>query len=177
MSFDDQPCLVGPRIALSPMVAGDLPALRAAASDPKTWEQHPGWDRYKPEVFDPYFEFLLTSGGTLVARDDGKVIGCSRYYPVPDQSDDIGIGFTFLTHSYWGGSWNREMKRLMIEHAFNSFARIWFHIAPDNTRSQIATTRLGAVWQYDAVVPLAPGAGLNKCYVMTPASWTAANAD
>lgn len=175
MSFDDQPTLTGPRLTLSPLASSDKADLRGAASEPRTWEQHPARDRYKPEVFDPYFDFLLAAGGTLCARQGDRVIGCSRYYSVPDQPE-IGIGFTFLTCTHWGGGWNREMKRLMVEHGFRSFDRIWFHIAPDNTRSQVATTRLGAVWRYDADLDLGFGPAATKCYEMTPESWEAADA-
>lgn len=177
MSFDNAPVLTGPRLTLSPLTAADKPGLRTAASDPETWAQHPAHNRWQPEVFDPYFDFLLAAGGTLCAREGDQIIGCSRFYPVPDQPRDIGIGFTFLARSHWGGRYNGEMKSLMVTHAFAAFDRIWFHIAPDNLRSQIATTRLGAVWDYDAKLDLGPGPSLTKCYVMTPESWEAAHAD
>ncbi|KPP89060.1 MAG: acetyltransferase [Rhodobacteraceae bacterium HLUCCA08] len=169
--FDDQPELNGKRLCLRPMQAADRAGLFAAASDPATWEQHPADDRWRPEAFDPYFDVLLDAGGTLVARAGDAIIGCSRFYPVPDHPGDIGIGFTFLAPSHWGGGWNREMKALMLAHAFRHFDRVWFHIAPGNLRSQIATTRLGAVFRYDAELDLGTGSSLTKCYVMTPDSW------
>ena len=177
MEFDDQPILTGPRLTLRPLTESDRASLRQAASDPRTWEQHPARERWRPDVFDPYFDFLLAAGGTLAAWEADTIIGCSRFYAVPDQPADIGIGFTFLAPTHWGGRFNTEMKRLMVTHAFATFARIWFHIAPDNTRSQIATTRQGAVWRYDAELNLGPGPSLTKCYEMTPETWEAAHAD
>ena len=177
MEFDAHPTLIGPRLTLRPLSPEDRAGLKAAASDPRTWDQHPARDRWKAEVFDAYFDFLLAAGGTLVATEGDRIIGCSRFYPVPDQPEDIGIGFTFLAPTHWGGSYNTEMKRLMVTHAFASFSRIWFHIAPDNTRSQIATTRQGAVWRHDATLDLGPGPSLTKCYDMTRESWEAAHAD
>ncbi|MEM8878450.1 MAG: GNAT family N-acetyltransferase [Pseudomonadota bacterium] len=174
MTFDNQPTLVGAGVTLKPLTAEDRPGLHAAASDPRTWEQHPTSKRHTPEVFHPYFDFLLGAGGTLAVWEGDRIIGCSRYYPVPDQPTDIGIGFTFLAPSHWGGSYNFEIKELMITHAFQSFDRIWFHIGSNNLRSQIATTRLGAEWRYDAELDLGTGPSLTKCYVMTPESWTAA---
>jgi RimJ/RimL family protein N-acetyltransferase len=171
MMFDDAPALQGARLTLSPLRAEDRAGLHAAARDPRTWEQHPARERWRPEVFDPYFDFLLAAGGTLVARLGDEIIGCSRYYPVPDQPGDIAIGFTFLDCRHWGGAMNREMKALMLEHAFASFDRVWFHIAPANLRSQIATTRLGAVWQHDAALDLGFGLSVTKCYVLTRAAW------
>jgi RimJ/RimL family protein N-acetyltransferase len=174
MAFNSQPTLAGPRLTLRPLAAEDREGLRAAASDPSTWEQHPARQCDTPEVFNPYFDFLLGAGGTLAVWEDDQIIGCSRYYSVPDQTADIGIGFTFLSPSHWGGHFNREIKRLMIDHAFGTFGQIWFHIAPDNLRSQIATTRLGAEWRYDAELDLGTGPSANKCYAMTPQTWAAA---
>lgn len=166
MMFDAAPTLRGPRLTLSPMVEADRAGLRAAASDPRTWEQHPARERWRAKVFDPYFDFLLAAGGVLVARLGDEIIGCSRFYQVPDQPDDIAIGYTFLDCRYWGGAMNREMKALMLAHAFASFERVWFHIAPDNLRSQIATTRLGAVWKYDTEMDFGAGPVLTKCYAL-----------
>ena len=132
---------------------------------------------------DPRHFFLhkepLTQQGdcpTLVATlaDSGEIIGCSRLYAVPDQPGDWGIGFTFLRRSHWGGGWNREMKRLMVGHVLRQHERVWFHIAPENYRSQIATTRLGARFQYDADLALGGAPTRMKCYVMTADDWTGA---
>jgi RimJ/RimL family protein N-acetyltransferase len=79
-------------------------------------------DRYKPEAFRAYFGEALDSRGALVALDrkSGRVIGSSRYFWYgPDQSE-LEIGWTFLARPYWGGDYNREMKRLMLDHAFQS---------------------------------------------------------
>ena len=169
---DISPVLVSDRLRLVPLAEGDLAELAAAMTDPLIWEQHPAKDRGEPEAAARYARFLLDAGGTLVARDAaGRVIGCSRFYPVPDQPGDWGIGFTFLVRACWGGAWNRGMKALMLGHLFRTQPRAWFHIAPDNLRSQIATTRLGAVWRYDATLDLGAGPAPLKCYEMTPETW------
>ncbi|MFQ6547456.1 GNAT family N-acetyltransferase [Aestuariibius sp. 2305UL40-4] len=144
--FDPPPTLDGPTFRLAPLRAGDIPALTEAVSDPVTWAGHPATDRYKPEIFTPYAEKLLAAGGTLTLTDraQDRITGCSRYYPVPGEEDGIGIGFTFLHHSYWGTGANREVKRLMLDHAFAHVPEVWFHIAPTNIRSQKATAKLGA---------------------------------
>ncbi len=51
-----QPTLQGTLVHLSPMRAEDHDDLYAVAKDPLIWEQHPSWDRYKPEVFRPVFD-------------------------------------------------------------------------------------------------------------------------
>ena len=57
----------------------------------------------------------------------------------------VEIGWTFLARAYWGGRYNGEMKRLMLEHAFRSVDRVIFIIGPENRRSQRAVEKIGAV--------------------------------
>ena len=173
-SFDAQPTLTGETLVLSPLRAEDCPGLQAAAASPDLWAGHPAKDRWKPEVFLPYFDFLLASGTTLCVRDraTGRIIGCSRYYPAPDRPDSMSIGFTFLAQDYWGGSANFEMKRLMLDHAFGSFPEVWLHIAPTNIRSQKATAKLGAVHSHDAMLALtAAPATLTMCFRLSREGW------
>ncbi len=153
-NFDTQPILSGETLSLRPLHREDFDGLYAAASDPETWAGHPASDRYKEDVFSKYFDFLLNNGGALVVLDRqlDKIIGCSRYYVAPDVPDSISIGFTFLQHDYWGGSTNRELKKLMLGHAFETFAEVWFHIDANNIRSQKATAKLGAKHIYDATI-------------------------
>lgn len=172
-SFDDQPVLDGPTLHLRPLAADDLDGLAAAASDPETWAGHPARERYKRDVFEPYFRFLLDSGGTLAVRDrkNGEIIGCSRYYAPPDRPDGISIGFTFLRHAYSGGQSNFEMKSLMLDHAFERFPSVWFHIAPTNIRSEKATKKLGAVHAYDATLAFAGSSSDWMCFRLDREAW------
>lgn len=171
--FDPQPRLECETLLLRPLAAEDRAGLRAAASDPGTWAGHPAKDRWKPEVLDLYFDFLLASGTTLavVDRTSGTIIGCSRYYVAPDRPDDISIGFTFLDRRFWGGRTNFELKRLMLGHAFVRFATVWFHIDPTNRRSQIATARLGAVHDHDAELDLSGKPARWMCFRLDRAAW------
>ena len=172
-TFDANPTLDCDRLHLRPLQEADRDALYAAASDPETWAQHPASNRHEKEVFYPYFDYLLESGGTLavVVKETDEIIGCSRFYPVPDHPGEYGIGFTFLARSHWGGSWNKEMKSLMVAHVLGHFERVWFHIAPNNQRSQIATTRLGAQFAYDAELQVGLSPAMTKCYTLTKDDW------
>jgi RimJ/RimL family protein N-acetyltransferase len=131
---------------LRPLHADDFPALYAVASDPLLWEQHPAWDRYKPEVFRALFDESLRSGGALVAIDraDGRVIGSSRFHGHDPERREIEIGWSFLARSHWGGAYNREMKDLMLRHAFRFVDRVLFFVGPGNRRSQRALEKIGA---------------------------------
>ncbi len=149
---DWQPTLRGNGITLRPLRADDLAALHAAASDPAIWAQHPEPDRHEPAPFARFFAGALASGGALVVVDqaDGRVVGSSRYYDWRPAEATIVIGYTFLMRSHWGGATNGEMKRLMLAHAFRWARTVWFHVGPDNVRSQRALERIGA--RLDGVV-------------------------
>ncbi|QRY77967.1 GNAT family N-acetyltransferase [Pseudomonas sp. PDNC002] len=172
-AFDNQPTLLGHTLQLRPLSADDFEALYAAANAPETWAGHPATERHRREVFEPYFQFLVNAGGCLLILDraTGEAIGCSRYYPVPDQPDDIGIGFTFINHRYWGGATNRELKTLMLGHAFQCFERVWFHIAPSNIRSQKGTAKLGAELAYEADLDLSGTPARWLCYQLPHERW------
>ena len=76
---------------------------------------------------------------------DGRIIGSSRFYGYDELANEVEIGWTFLGRSYWGGKYNGEMKRLMLEHAFQFVERVVFLIGPQNVRSQRAIEKLGGV--------------------------------
>jgi len=147
MPFDSQPTLKGDLLELRPLRPDDWDALFKVASDPLIWEQHPSWDRYKPEVFREFFREAMESHGALIAIDgaDGQVIGSSRFFGYDEQASEVEIGWTFLARSHWGGVYNREMKRLLLQHALRSVKRVVFVIGPNNLRSQKAIEKLGGV--------------------------------
>jgi RimJ/RimL family protein N-acetyltransferase len=147
MLFDLQPILKSELLELKPLRAEEFHDLYAGASDPLIWEQHPFRDRYQAEVFKEFFREALESGGALIAIDakDGQVIGSSRFHGYDETKSEIEIGWTFLVRSHWGGIYNREMKRLMLEHAFRFVENVIFVIGTQNLRSQRAVEKLGAV--------------------------------
>ena len=147
MSFDPQPILKGELIELRPLRADDFHGLYAVAADPLMWEQHPAKDRYKEEVFEVFFHEALESGGALVDIDskDSQVIGSSRFHGYHKEKSEIEIGWTFLTRSHWGGIYNREMKQLMLRHAFRFVNSVIFLVGPQNLRSQRAVEKIGGV--------------------------------
>jgi RimJ/RimL family protein N-acetyltransferase len=147
VTFDRQPVLVGELLELRPLRAHHFEALFQVAADPFIWEQHPERQRYQEAPFRAFFEEALASGGALVALDraNGHIIGSSRYHGYDAERSVIEIGWSFLARTYWGGRYNGEMKRLMLEHAFRSVQRITFVIGPDNRRSQRAVEKIGGV--------------------------------
>ena len=145
--LDRQPTLMGELLELRPLRAEDFEALFRVASDPLIWEQHPERDRYEEATFRAFFAEALHSGGALVAveRATGRIIGSSRYHGYDEEGSVIEIGWSFLALAYWGGRYNGEMKRLMLEHAFRWVNRVIFLIGPANRRSQRAVEKIGGV--------------------------------
>ena len=151
MPFDAQPVLQGERLELRPLRAEDWQALYAVASDWLIWEQHPAHNRHEIEVFRTFFDEALASGGALVVIDraNGLLIGSSRFHGYDEAKSEVEIGWTFLARLYWGGVYNGEMKRLMLEHAFRFVDSVIFVVGPRNLRSQRAVAKLGAVLTTD----------------------------
>lgn len=146
--MDLQPTLKGLKVSLKPLQAKHFDELYQVASDPLIWELHQCKDRYKLKEFKVYFEDAINSGAALVVEDvqNNKLIGSSRFKILLDIPDAIEIGWSFLARAYWGGSYNGEIKRLMIDHAFTFCDIIIFYIDHKNLRSQKAVLKLGAMF-------------------------------
>ena len=147
MTPDRQPTLIGERVLLRPSIADDWNALFAVAADPLLWEVHPAHDRWREDVFRAYFEGGMASGGalTIIDRASGAVIGSSRYDNWKPDADEIEIGWTYLARSHWGGSYNREIKTLMLDHILAQVGTIVFTVGEDNIRSRRAMEKIGGV--------------------------------
>ncbi len=151
MQPDWQSNLMGELLELRALRPDDWSALFSVASDPLIWEQHPARERYKEEVFREFFQGALDSKGAfaVIDRKMGQVIGSSRYCHYDAGKSEVEIGWTFLARSYWGGEYNGEMKRLMLDHAFQFVDRVYFLIGPENWRSRRAVEKIGAVYARD----------------------------
>ena len=144
MQLDRQPTLEDKLVRLRPLAESDVEPLYAVAQDPLIWEQHPS-DRYQRVVFDDFFREAIQSKGALLILDqvNGRAIGSSRFNQITGVDSAIEIGWSFLARAYWGGAYNRAVKKLMIEHAFASVEDVLFHIDLQNIRSQKAVEKLG----------------------------------
>ena len=147
MPFELQPHLKGELLELRPLATDDWDELFAVASDPLIWEQHPEPGRYKEDVFRIFFQGALESGGAfvIVDRKTQHIIGCTRFYGYDVEKSEIEIGWTFLARKYWGGRYNAEMKRLLLNHAFKFVENVVFFVGEENFRSQKAMEKVGAI--------------------------------
>ena len=178
MDFNFQPVLSSNLWLLRPLIKEDAEALYQAASAAEIWADHPAKNRYQRAVFMPYFDFLFQTGSTLVFidKDHNRMAGCSRFYVTP-HTDALSIGFTFIHHDYWGGTANFQIKALMLEHAFAYTDKVWFHIDPNNIRSQKATAKLGAVYKCDESLDLGTGLADYQSFQLDRAVWEHTLAD
>ena len=139
-----QPTLQNDLLKLRPLVADDFDALYAAANDPKIWDQHFDKRNELPN-FKKFFSEGLDSKGALVAvhKNSNKIIGTSRYYQYEGFPDGIEIGWTFLARQYWGGMYNKMMKKMMIDHALKAVSTVYLMVDKNNFRSQKAVGKIG----------------------------------
>jgi RimJ/RimL family protein N-acetyltransferase len=144
---DFQPTLIGPTVMIRPVSADNWPELFAAGSDPEIWKVHPVPDRYTEPEFRKFFDGAVNSkmGFVFVDRSTGRLIGSSRYYGYEPERSEIEIGWTFIVRKHWGGATNREVKRLMLDHAFTFVDTVIFWVGDTNWRSQGAMTKIGGI--------------------------------
>jgi len=99
---------------------------------------------YQREVFQKFFDGALESKGAfaIIERKSGRIIGSSRYCNLINR--EVEVGWTFLEREFWGGTYNRELKQLMLDHAFRFVDRVLFVVGEQNFRSQKALAKIGA---------------------------------
>lgn len=104
-------------------------------------------DRYKEHVFREYFDGAIACGSAFafVENSTGKIIGSCRFHGFDADNSEIEIGWTFLGREYWGGTFNTEIKQLMLEHAFRFVQTVVFWVGEDNWRSRRAMEKVGGV--------------------------------
>jgi RimJ/RimL family protein N-acetyltransferase len=147
MPFDLQPTILqDDLIKLIPLQESDFDKLFEVASNPKVWEQHPNPNRYKLEDFNNYFEGAIESKGAFLITDSktNETVGCSRYYNYDEDANSVLIGYTFIGTKFWGSGYNRSLKKLMLDYAFQFVEKVYFHIGAFNIRSQKAIEKIGA---------------------------------
>ena len=139
-----QPTLEDDLIILKPLSEEHFEALYDVAKDPMIWKQHPCPDRYKKEVYAEFFIDSIKSKGAFIIIDklSGNIIGSTRFKKISNVENAVEIGWSFLARDKWGGKYNKSMKKLMIDYAFEFVDDIIFYISEDNIRSQKAVGKI-----------------------------------
>lgn len=165
MSALVQPTLTGSHVVLRPLHAGDAAGLEAAAADGELWNLHftviP-----RPGAADAYIASALRARDTgsvmpfaIVRRDDGVVVGTTRYWKIDTVNRKLEIGHTWLAQSAQRTAINTEAKYLLLAHAFEvlSCVRVQFQTDELNLRSRAAIERLGArqegILRHERIMP------------------------
>jgi RimJ/RimL family protein N-acetyltransferase len=167
-----QPTLETPRLKLRPLTEADFEPLFRAASDPLIWAIHPDRERYTRPRFEVYFRGGMESRGALAILDagTGEVIGSSRYMPFGEPPAFVEIGYTFLMRPYWGTGCNRELKAVMLAHAFAVVDSVYFVVGEENLRSRKAVSKLGA---REVACPYQEDPGSKVYYLLRRSEWHA----
>lgn len=174
MELDLQPNLQDRLVSLRPLRESDFMALYAVASDHLIWEQHPARNRYLEPVFREFFDGAIASLGALVVLDQSTqtIIGTSRYAGYSPAASEVEIGWTFLSRTHWGGSYNTAIKALMLRHAFGAVESVVFRVGENNLRSQRAVQKLGATREAVASTGGAPAV----CFRLTRTAYNSPQA-
>ncbi len=134
-------------IKLIPLQEFFFETLYQVASDPLVWEQHPNKLRYQRAIFQNYFKGAIQSKGAFFICDPktNEPIGSSRFYDYDEKNNSIIIGYTFIGRKFWGNEYNKALKKLMLDYAFQYVDKVYFHIGAQNIRSQKAIEKIGAL--------------------------------
>jgi N-acetyltransferase len=145
--------LEGPEVRLVPLAAHHVEALCAVGLDPAIWRWMPVMIRDEEGMRAFVEESLATrrEGSALpfvtTRRDDGAVVGATRFMNVVPAHRRLEIGGTWITPAWQRTRVNTEAKYLMLRHAFESWdcQRVEFKTSTRNATSRAALARLGAV--------------------------------
>ncbi|CRM86932.1 N-acetyltransferase [Pseudomonas sp. C 49-2] len=145
--------LTGTTVELLPLQREHKAALLDAAADGELWNLKvtnvPG-----PDTVDQYIDTALSGRDagsvipfTLVRREDGQVVGSTRFWKVDRVNRKLEIGHTWLALSTQKSAINTEAKLLLLTYAFEVLdcVRVQFTTDELNEKSRAAILRLGAV--------------------------------
>jgi RimJ/RimL family protein N-acetyltransferase len=145
--------LEGSLVRLEPLSLDHLPALAAIGLDEELWRFNPE-SVGTPERMRAYVERALEEqeeGRSLpfaiLLRDDGHVVGSTRYGNVDLANLRVEIGWTWLGRPWQRTGVNTQAKLLLMWHAFEDLGvnRVEFKTDSLNVRSRAALLRIGAV--------------------------------
>ncbi len=135
------------RVRLEPFEERHIePFRKVCASDQDIWEIYPV--NLGGDGFDPAVEFFRSSPDwvnfAVIDAGSGDLVGMTNYIN-PDKFGVVEIGGTFIAPTVRASGFNRAMKKLLIEHAFDcGMHKIEFRVDTRNKRSRAAVLKLGA---------------------------------
>jgi N-acetyltransferase len=150
------PILEGELVRLEPLSRAHEDGLWEASRDERTWR----WlSVHQPATRDDlraYVGDALASAEAglelplaTIRREDGRVVGSTRYLALRPEHRSVEIGWTWLHPDAWGTGINVEAKLLMLEHAFERLGCLRVELKTDanNERSRAAMAALPAQFE------------------------------
>jgi RimJ/RimL family protein N-acetyltransferase len=147
--------LQGSLVILEPLREDHAGELWEAARAPEIWQwlAHVGSTR---EHFDEWLRQALAAAAegregafAIRRREDGRLVGSSRFMAVRPADRVVEIGWTWLNPTAWRSGINVETKLLMLGHAFDDLGCIRVELKTDarNERSRAAMAALPAQFE------------------------------
>jgi RimJ/RimL family protein N-acetyltransferase len=150
-----QPTLAGRTTILEPLRPAHEAALLEAAADGELWNLQvsviPG-----PGTIASYIAKAIAGrdAGTvmpfvIVGKDDGRIMGSTRFWKIDRENRKLEIGHTWLSRSVQRSGVNTEAKYLLLTHAFEAMncVRVQFTTDERNQKSRAAILRIGATFE------------------------------
>ncbi len=149
----DPVVLEGKLCRLEPLNAGHVDALTAVGLDESIWTWNrrpvvdaPGMDRYVSDAL------AARDAGhqqpfVIISRPDDMVVGSTRYGNIDLDNRRVEIGWTWVSPAWQRTGINREVKLLLLTHAFEVLGcvRVEFKTDVRNAQSRRALSGIGAV--------------------------------
>ena len=118
----------------------------ACAEDDDVWEIYS--NNFGPDGFDESIDRYISnpSNRTFVLFEGDELGGMSSFLGIDLSRQVLEIGGTYYRPKFRGTGFNRRVKKMMLERAFNcGIRRVEFRVDIRNERSQAAMKKLGAV--------------------------------
>ena len=122
------------------------PLKAACAEDGEIWEIYA--NNFGPGGFDESIDRYVSNPNnrSFVLFEDGELAGMSSFLGIDLGRQVLEIGGTYYRPRFRGTGFNRRVKSMMLERAFEcGIRRVEFRVDRRNARSQSAMKKLGAV--------------------------------
>jgi RimJ/RimL family protein N-acetyltransferase len=122
------------------------PLKAACAEDGEIWQIYA--NNFGPDGFDASIDRYVASPNnrTFVLFDGDELAGMSSFLGIDEGRQALEIGGTYYRPHLRGSGFNRRVKDMMLERAFDcGIRRVEFRVDLRNERSQAAMKKIGAV--------------------------------
>ena len=133
-------------LSLIPLAEAHREGLRAACdADSEIWQIYPF--SYAGEAFDRQFDLMLSPNRPrrcYVVMLAEEIVGMTAWIDHGAPGHSIEIGNSYIVPRLRGTGFNRQIKTLLLDHAFaQGLIRVGFKVDEINQRSQAAVLKLG----------------------------------